>query len=156
MQPAVDAITSFGVQNIPFLGPAWTNFLDGFNQIRGGIDYPGPDTAGLKVTVPVRFNNPKHCTSELPAFAETTRIGSTTDPVLDLQLRPGNGTALDRTQRRIGPTSFKRLNAESLVRWKDLPAGLPQLLRPNGLASVHLSGSVSVDLGYGPVRVTFP
>jgi hypothetical protein len=76
--------------------------------------------------------------------------------VLDLRLTPGTGTALNRAQRTIGPLGSKRLNAESTVRWKDLGDGLPQLLRPNGLASVQLSGSVSVDLGYGPIRITYP
>jgi hypothetical protein len=156
MQPAVDAITSFGVQNIPLLGPAWTSFLTGYNQLRGGIDYPGPDTEGLKVAVPVRVVNPNHFEIELPSFATAARIAGTTNPVLDLRLTPGSGTALNRAQRTIGGTSSKRLTAESTVRWKDLQDGLPQLLRPNGLASVQLRGSVSVDLGYGPVRITYP
>jgi len=156
MQPAVDFIRTFGVDHIPGLDSVWAQFMAGFNQLRGGIDYPGADTEGIKVTVPVRVVNPNHFEIELPSFAAAARIAGTTNPVLDLRLTPGSGTALNRAQRRIAATGSKRLAAESTVRWKDLQDGLPQLLRPNGLASVQLRGSVSVDLGYGPVRITYP
>jgi len=156
MRPVVDVITGFGVGNIPGLGSVWDKFLDGFNQLHGGIDYPGPATEGIKIMAPVRVINPNHFEIEMPSFATTARISGTTNPVLDLRLTPGNGTALSREQRQIDATRSKRLTAESTVRWKDLQDGLPQLLGPNGLASVQLRGSVSVDLGYGPVRITFP
>ena len=159
MRPAVDAITSFGVEHIPGLGSKWTEFLGAFNQLQGGIDYPGPATEGVKITVPVRVINQNHFEIELPAFAAAARIGGTANPVLDLRLTPGSGTTLTRPQRTIGPRGplgSKRLNAESIVRWKDLEDGLPQLLRPNSLDSIQLSGSVSVDLGYGPIKITYP
>jgi hypothetical protein len=156
MQPAVDVINGIGASNIPGLGPAWDEFVDGFNRLQGRIDYPGPDTEGLKIAVPVRVINQNHFDIELPSFASMVRIAGTANPVLDLRLTPGNGTALNRAQRRIDPLAFKRLKAESTVRWKDLGDGLSQLLGPNGFGNVQLSGSVSVDLGYGPVKITYP
>jgi hypothetical protein len=156
MQPAVTAISDFGVGNIPFLGEHWNNFVAAFNQLNLRIDYPGPDTEGVSVTVPVRVTNQNHFGIELPAFASAARITGTANPVLDVRLTPGSGNALSEAQRTIGPLGSKRLLAVSTARWKDLADGLPQILRPNGLSSVQLSGSVSVDLGYGPMKISYP
>jgi hypothetical protein len=156
MQPAVTAISAFGVGNIPLLGPHWNSFVAAFNRLNLIIDYPGPDTEGVSVTVPVRVTNQNHFAIELPAFASAARITGTENPVLDVQLTPGSGTTLSQSQRRIGPLGSKRLLAVSTARWKDLADGLPQILRPNGLSNVQLRGSVSVDLGYGPMKISYP
>lgn len=156
MQPAVAAIESFGVQLIPRLNDLWADFRAAFNRLNTVIDYPGPDTEGIRVSVPVRVTNPNHFEIELPAFATAARIVGTANPVLDARLTPGSGVQLNRQQRTIAALGFKRLNAVSTARWKDLADGLPQILRPDALSNVQLSGSVSVDLGYGPVRIVYP
>jgi hypothetical protein len=128
MQPAVNVINDIGASNIPGLGAAWDKFVDGFNRLQGRIDYPGPDTEGLKITAPVRVVNPNHFEIELPSFATTARISGTTNPVLDLRLTPGTGTALDHAQRKINATSSKRSTRSR--RCAEDPGRL-RLLRPN-------------------------
>jgi hypothetical protein len=156
MQPAVTAISNFGVGNIPLLGQHWNNFVAAFNRLNLLIDYPGPDTEGVSVTVPVRVTNQNHFEIELPAFASAARITGAANPVLEVRLTPGSGTTLSQAQRTLGRLESKRLLAVSTARWKDLADGLPQILRPNGLSGVQLSGSVSVDLGYGPMKISYP
>jgi hypothetical protein len=156
MQPAVDVIESFGVSHIPLLGDAWHDFRAAFDELTLVIRYPGPNTAGVRVRTPLAVTNRNHFPIELPAFATAARIVGTPQPVLDLRLTPGTGTPLDRAQRTIPPLGVEPLEAVATVRWKDLGDGLTQILRPDGLANVQLSGAVSVDLGYGPIRVTYP
>jgi hypothetical protein len=156
MQPAVDAISSFGVAHVPGLGDAWSDFVAAFGQLDRVIRYPGPDTEGLSVTAPVRVLNPNDFPIELPAFALGARLPGAADPVLELHLTPGTGGTLTRAQRTIAGLQSKRLRAVATARWKDLGGGLARLLEPDGLESAQLSGSVSVDLGYGPVRITYP
>jgi hypothetical protein len=156
MQPAVSAIASFGAEHIPGLGSVWTDFLTAFNRLNAVINYPGPSTEGVRITAPVRVINQNHFDIELPSFATTAGIVGTSNPVLDLRLTPGSGAQLNRAQRTIPALGSKRLNAVTTARWKDLADGLPQILRPGGLSNVQLSGSVSADLGYGPVKITYP
>ena len=156
MQPAVDVITGIGVGNIPGLGGVWQEFLTAFNRLNLDIRYQGPNTEGVRIIAPLRVVNPNHFPIELPAFATSARITGTTNPVLDLRLTPGSVTQLNRGERTILGQRSKPLDAVSTVRWKDLADGLPPILRPDGLANVQLSGAVSVDLGYGPVRIAYP
>jgi hypothetical protein len=156
MQPTVNLIESFGVGRIPGLGDAWSDFRAAFNQLTLVIQYPGRNTEGVRITTPLRVTNQNHFEIELPSFATAARIVGTPNPVLDLRLVPEQGTQLNRAQRTIPALGIKRLHAVSTARWKDLADGLPQILRPNGLSNVQLSGSVSVDLGYGPIKVSYP
>ena len=74
MQPAVNVIN--GHRRVEHSGPRGR-----LGQVRrrlqlgctGRIDYPGPDTEGLKITAPVRVVNPNHFEIELPSFATTAR-----------------------------------------------------------------------------------
>ena len=157
MAGVVGAINQLGPGTLPGVGPHWNQFMNAYNSLNTVVSYPGPNTDGVNIRVPMRVRNPNHFPIELPAFSSSVGLANASEPVVDLTLRPSTGNALNRNQRTIGARSTRTVSAETTVRWSELPQGFQSILQSNGLNNaVEIEGSISVDLGYGPVKVAYP
>lgn len=123
----------------------WTNFKTqwaAFKNTPAEIKYPGANVTGLIIEVPFIIENKNEFSIKVPHATTTAQLGNYTP--LAFQISDPSGS--------IPKKQSKEVKMTLMLDWQAATGGFAALLNGQSL-SPNLIGEVSLDLGYGPMKV---
>lgn len=181
IKPATDLLQPFvqtfrdGTVSIPFVGDVvvinhvievlnllgldvsnkWENLLEAWSQLRQQpiIQYPGPNTTGVQIQIPVIIHNPNEFEIECPqynvgVFSNMENTSGYQPFFFDQKVASG--------PNMIGPLANKKVWIRSGINW-DKGYTIPAILSGTTPSPIQpgIKGAFTYDLGYGAMNIPF-
>ncbi len=147
-QPIIGRITSMLSVIDTSAGDYWRDFVsawESFQQGPGTVVVPTGLPDGVRIEVPFDLYNPNYFAIQAPQILADVRISGRQTSLSYLDVGPSATSTVPGRQTR-------RLRVIAELRWSEIEGGMVALLTQESV-NVELSGEVTADVGYGPVRI---
>ena len=147
-QPVMNTIINTLSALDPRAREYWQNFLSawaGFQEGPATVVVPTGLPDGIRLEIPFDLYNPNYFPIEAPQVLADVRISGGQTRLSHLDAGPA---ALST----VPPRQTRRMRVIAELRWSEIEGGMMALLTSRSV-NVNLTGEITADVGYGPVRV---